>query len=256
MSIRFAVLTQENNDFGKRVLHRLAELELFPACIGVERMTWRKRWRSARFLARKTGFANAAYYSARTWPRLIARQCLGRLEEFDYGIYSEDWRVDVNVNSRSMRKFLSDHDLDLLVLAGPGIVRKQILELPRIGALNCHAGRLPRFRGVDVTRWALSLGERPAVTLHFVDAGVDTGDIVEICDIPVGESDTINDVKTRTGDRAVELLSRAVQRVADGGTLPRVPQQKSDGRQYYLMPRRDGKRLEREWPDLRRKLAP
>ena len=64
---------------------------------------------------------------------------------------------------------------DLAILRGSGIVKDAILGTPKIGTLNAHWGLLPEYRGVDVTEWAALSGHTIGVTVHFVDAGIDTG---------------------------------------------------------------------------------
>jgi hypothetical protein len=66
---------------------------------------------------------------------------------------------------------------DAVVYTGGGILRRQF-----IGAagrvLNAHAGPLPEIRGMNAAEWAALLGERSEVTVHHIDAGIDTGSVV------------------------------------------------------------------------------
>ena len=59
------------------------------------------------------------------------------------------------------------------------IFKKRILNLPEKGVINCHAGKLPFYRGRNVLNWVLINDEKEfGVTTHFVDEGIDTGDII------------------------------------------------------------------------------
>ncbi len=66
------------------------------------------------------------------------------------------------------------------------ILREQILSLPPRGTLNCHAGALPFYRGRNPLTWAIINGEAEfGVTVHWVDLGIDTGDIVRQVKTPI-----------------------------------------------------------------------
>ena len=71
---------------------------------------------------------------------------------------------------------------DVILFTGGGLLRAPVLEIPRLGILNCHTGILPQYRGMDVVEWTAveekvnSIGF--GVTLHFMDNGVDTGPIL------------------------------------------------------------------------------
>ena len=87
---------------------------------------------------------------------------------------------------------------------------------------------------MNVIEWAIFEGSAPAVTLHFVDPGIDTGDIVASEEIAVGPGDTLEMVRARAADKQAQLLAWAVGTVRSG-PLPRVRQAAADGRQYYVM---------------------
>ncbi len=56
---------------------------------------------------------------------------------------------------------------------------------------NFHPGILPKYRGVGIFSWVLLNGEdKTGTTLHLIDKGIDTGDIIEIRDFPITEKDT------------------------------------------------------------------
>jgi methionyl-tRNA formyltransferase len=139
-----------------------------------------------------------------------------------------------DVNGEDCSQVLERQRVDLMILGGAPIVRAHILKVPRVGTLNAHQGALPRFRGMNVIEWALLEGMVPTVSVHFVDPGVDTGDIVAMEPIPLQSGDRLSNVRTRSGKIQSELLAR-MARLAEQGALPRRPQRLEDGRQYYAM---------------------
>ena len=67
---------------------------------------------------------------------------------------------------------------DFLVCGGCGIVPARIIRTMKKRILNAHPGLLPDFRGLDPVLWSLYKGKSLGATLHFVDSGLDTGDIL------------------------------------------------------------------------------
>jgi phosphoribosylglycinamide formyltransferase-1 len=85
-----------------------------------------------------------------------------------------------SVNSPEARELLERLAPRVVVLGGTRIVGRELLEALPAVFLNMHAGITPRYRGVHGGYWALASGEPEhcGVTVHVVDAGVDTGAVV------------------------------------------------------------------------------
>src|SRR5262249_48913742 len=68
----------------------------------------------------------------------------------------------------------------IVAVFGTGLIRGPLLAGGRLGIINLHGGLSPHYRGADCTFWALYNGEpdRVGCTLHFVDAGIDTGRLI------------------------------------------------------------------------------
>ncbi len=136
---------------------------------------------------------------------------------------------------------------DLLVHAGAGILRAPLLALPRLGTLNAHMGLLPDYRGVHVAEWAGFNGDPVGCTVHLIDPGIDTGDILctRIVD-PLGAR-SIAALRARVDDAQVALLGEVVRHVWHTGALPpRHPQPREAGRQYFTLHPELAAVLERE----------
>lgn len=114
---------------------------------------------------------------------------------------------------------------DLIVVAAYGqILPKAMLDIPRHGCINVHASVLPRYRGAAPVNWAIARGEAATgITIMKMDVGMDTGPILHVREIPIGEDDTS---ETMTG--ALSLLGAEALREAlamlHRGTLTETPQ--------------------------------
>ncbi len=114
---------------------------------------------------------------------------------------------------------------DLILVGGFGIILKRpILDLPKIGCLNVHSSLLPKHRGPNPFSAVLLHGETESgVTFHIVDEGIDTGDIVEQYSYPLKPDDNAMAVHNRACDLASERVAGVIDRVAREG-LHGVPQ--------------------------------
>ena len=137
-------------------------------------------------------------------------------------------------NDKKCGKLLREFDTDL-VLAAPagGIIRKNILEIPKIGILNSH-GPLPKYRGVDSVEWAIFHSDKLYVTTHFMDTGVDTGDIVHTKPIPLYKGMTLSDLKIITLVTMAESMAETVEMII-AGNYKRERQKPEDGKLYFEM---------------------
>ena len=145
---------------------------------------------------------------------------------------------------------LNDLKPDLIVyLGGREIIPKWVLEIPRLGVLGAHWGPLPNYRGMNVTEWAIFNGDPPAVSVQFLSAGVDTGDVVLQRPLPIYEGDTLDALRERSSDLGTQLLVEAVL-LLNAGETTRTPQRIEDGRQYFVMDARLRRIAERRVADV------
>ena len=85
-----------------------------------------------------------------------------------------------NVNSDEFISLIEKYNSDLFVsMSFNQIFKSKIINLPKYKIINCHAGKLPFYRGRNVLNWVLINDEKEfGITVHFVDEGIDTGDII------------------------------------------------------------------------------
>ena len=115
---------------------------------------------------------------------------------------------------------------DLLVHAGAGIIRRPLLAVSRLGMINAHMGILPFYRGVNVAEWAAFNGDPIGCSVHLIDDGIDTGDILAIRQVDAARADSIASLRALVNAAQIELLGEIVRYVAATGELPpRHPQE-------------------------------
>lgn len=73
------------------------------------------------------------------------------------------------------------------------IIKKEIFEIPELGILNLHCGKLPEYKGrAPISRAIINGDEHIIMTLHRIDEGVDSGDILSEIAVTIGEEDDVN----------------------------------------------------------------
>ena len=129
-----------------------------------------------------------------------------------------------DLRERGVDVLLNVHSLHL--------VRPEVLDAPRVGALNLHPGPLPEVAGLNAPSWAVARGhEQHGVTLHWMEPGIDTGDVVDEVRFPITPDDTALTVAVRCVARGQELVDRLLGHLEDG-VVPRRPQDHT-ARRYY-----------------------
>ena len=141
-----------------------------------------------------------------------------------------------SLNDKIVEDTLKLYDKKLVVFTGGGIIRKNILDNAGDGIINCHMGVLPRYKGMDLPEWCILEEEinELGITLHFMDSGIDTGDILKIVKIPLGTYSKIKDLR-----RSFEpiMVNSMVTIVGDylNGNITRRKQPIKDKRQYFII---------------------
>ena len=106
------------------------------------------------------------------------------------------------------------------------IVPAAVLRVPSVGAYNLHPGLLPECAGLNAPSWALYHGwEKHGVTLHRMEAGIDTGAVVFQEEFPVEPNDTGLSLALRCAQKGVDLIRKLLDTVArEPMALPQAPQ--------------------------------
>ena len=104
------------------------------------------------------------------------------------------------------------------------ILGRRILATPPLGCVNMHPSRLPEGRGMTPFVWHMALGQdRVYQALHYLDEGIDTGDIIDIVSVDVEPEDTGFTVTRKLCYASAEMFKRYLPLIKEG-KAPRRPQ--------------------------------
>ena len=116
--------------------------------------------------------------------------------------------------------------IDVLVVAAYGLILPQrVLDWPRAGCINIHASRLPRWRGAAPIQRAIESGDPTSgITIMQMDAGLDTGPIIEIRDMPIEPRETAGTLHDKLAEVGARAIVDVLRRLDRDGALERTPQ--------------------------------
>lgn len=170
---------------------------------------------------------------------------------------ARDHGVPVHVTKRA-----DAETIDIVKRAEPDVIvvnswyswmPPELYDLPPHGTLNLHDSLLPKFTGFSPVLWALISGEPEfGLTVHRMDDGLDTGDILVQRSLPIGPADTGTELVLR----GMELIPGALREALDAldsGTAIWQPQQKAERTYFHKRSERDSL-IDWNWPaeDLER----
>ena len=112
----------------------------------------------------------------------------------------------------------------ICVVAYGKILPKEILEIPKFGAINVHGSILPKYRGAAPIQWAVINGDKTTgVTTMFMDEGMDTGDILLKEEVEITENETTGELWEKLSKIGGKLLVDTLNEL-EKGTLKRIKQ--------------------------------
>ena len=145
--------------------------------------------------------------------------------------------VEKGLSQAQIRKEIIFRGADLLVAhAYMKILRRETYTASTFGGINIHPSLLPRHRGPSPTYWVLRNKEpETGLTCHYIDDGIDTGEIISQASIPVTPHDTLNSIIEKQKRALRTVLPQALDRVKDPTFVPRS----QDNNQASYAPRPD-----------------
>ncbi len=125
-----------------------------------------------------------------------------------------------SVNSIETINLLKDANSDIIIINGTRILSKNFLYNTSAKVINIHAGITPYFRGVHGAYWAFVNKKKSlaGVTLHFVDSGIDTGNIISQALINKNRVDNFSTYPLLQLNEGIKLLEEFLFNTSYGNT--------------------------------------
>lgn len=182
----------------------------------------RKTWRWLRDRRRYAGNPEARFFFGDAAPSLD---------------HPEKLREVPHINHPDVVALAKALNPDVIAVFGTSLIRGELLRLGRLGMINLHGGLSPEYRGADCTFWALFNREPHKVgcTLHWIDAGIDTGRLIAHVSPCVLPDDDELRLFWRGVQASAEVYGELLRRLAAGERFGQA--QPHNGRLYQVKQR-------------------
>ena len=183
---------------------------------------WRKVWRWLRDRKRYVGGGEGKFFFGDAEPKLDRPDLVTLVP---------------HINDPQVIKLADQLKPDVIAVFGTSLIRGALLTRGRLGIVNLHGGLSPEYRGADCTFWALYNGEPEKIgcTLHFIDAGIDSGKLIAHVCPEVHEGDDELNLFWRAVRDSADIYAETLDQMARGQALGET--QPSKGRLYQVKDR-------------------
>lgn len=138
------------------------------------------------------------------------------------------------INSIDMAVYLKSLRPDIIAVLGSSIIKPPIIAMPSLAMINLHSGLSPYYRGTWSYGWPLvnSEPEYIGVTLHYINPGIDTGDIIYQTRPMLDKKDDLNSIFLKLIAEGLELAVKAIKEISERGSVDSFKQPVNKGRLY------------------------
>ncbi|MGL5753198.1 MAG: methionyl-tRNA formyltransferase [Paraclostridium sp.] len=143
----------------------------------------------------------------------------------------------VKAREESFVKILEEINPELIVVVAFGqILPQAILNIPKYGCVNVHVSLLPKYRGAAPINWVIINGEeKTGVTTMYMDAGLDTGDMILKREVPLTDEITAGELHDKMMFIGADVLKETIELIAKG----EAPREKQNNDETCYAPMMD-----------------
>jgi methionyl-tRNA formyltransferase len=152
----------------------------------------------------------------------------GTIHDVAFKYYLPLYKPPENINDPVFIEVLRKLEPDLFISMYFGrLFSPDLLAVPKLGCINMHPSLLPVGRGQGPSTWPIVNGDaETGQTIHYLDEGIDSGDIIAIRALPIAPDDTSATLGAKLADLGYELFVETWPLIS-AGTAPRIPQDDS-----------------------------
>ena len=149
-------------------------------------------------------------------------------------------------NNDDFKNEIKELKPDIVCVVSYGIILpKSFLKIPPLGCINVHPSLLPKYRGPAPIQWAILNGDKETgVSIMYLDAGMDSGDVILQEKVEIGEDETTGELWNRLSGIGAKLLTKVVTNISNG-IIERTPQPE----EFILAPMLNKEMSKINWQD-------
>ncbi len=139
-----------------------------------------------------------------------------------------------DVNSSLVFDFLQSKNIDYIFVYGTGIIKNNIIDAYPKKIINMHLGLSPFYRGAGTNFWPVVNNELEfcGLTIHFLDEGIDTGDLISRGRAKATKDDNIHSLGNKIIKVGIKLICESIQKINTKSFIS-IKQNLSIGKNYY-----------------------
>ncbi len=133
-----------------------------------------------------------------------------------------------NLKNPEFVEELKSLKVDLQIVVAFRMLPEVVWNMPPLGTMNLHGSLLPKYRGAAPINWAIIKGEKETgVTSFFLKHEIDTGDVLIMDKLDIGENETVGELHDRMMELGAKTVLKSVQ-IIEKGNYELVPQNDSE----------------------------
>tara|TARA_B110000285_G_scaffold215840_1_gene262571 strand:+ start:74 stop:979 length:906 start_codon:yes stop_codon:yes gene_type:complete len=143
-----------------------------------------------------------------------------------------------NINDIKFINYIKKNKIDLLAsMSFDQIFKNEIINAINNNIINCHAGKLPFYRGRNILNWALINGEKDfGITTHFVNKKIDTGDIILQKIFKISKNDDYKSLLIKSHNECAKIIFKTIKKIQNND-YKATPQNKFSKKSSYFKKR-------------------
>jgi len=140
-----------------------------------------------------------------------------------------------NVNDINLIKLIKKKEIDLLVsMSFDQIFKKNIINSVNKKIINCHAGKLPFYRGRNILNWALINGEKNfGITTHFINEKIDCGKIINQKIFKISKTDDYKSLLVKSHNECAKILYKTIKSLQNNNFTAKTQSKISNKNSYF-----------------------
>lgn len=234
------LLSRKNSLYGGMILREAQSQGLQVDAVVVHAVKWRQKYLRLKGYARKVGWMNLAATMLIT--AIDARFMASPSAKAHITVEAEAQKQNLplysieTLNSSATVRLIKELKPDYLLLGGVGIIKSDLIKSPQKAVINAHPGIVPFYRGNYVVRWAILNGDAVGITVHIVDAGVDTGPVLNIQKFIPPLTRSLIEIETFFEQKRAKQIITHLLRLKRSECNPETQVEQRDLPQYSYMP--------------------
>lgn len=239
--MKIAIITRKNSSYGLKLFNLLKRENIPVELAVVVKQSLQEKIQSFRSVAKRIGFIETFFELINIYYENYLNSKITIWRKFPlirkYNELCNKVFYASNPNNEQTQRELINFQPDLILLGQSGIIKDNIIKIPKIGILNSHPGILPQYRGIDVVHWALFNNDIKAIgsTIHFIDSGIDTGPVIYKRNYKFIGNENFNKLEEYIYEDCLDLFVYALRNIK---LIKPIKQNISEGKQYYKMPKK------------------